>query len=178
MSDGRYERPARNRSDRVPEGCPLANREYDVVCLLAEGLSQKEVAHRLGIARSTVSTTLGHARSRFGLGPCRTLALVVILKDSGWLGAPPRPPRQGREPDDGCTPPQLAYAYAFVRLCRERTPRAVLIVTVAYMLLCADRGWTPSRPRRNPDIDALLLRMARGLSRPVYAGLGELAEAA
>lgn len=108
--------------------------------------------------------------------------MVVLMKDSGWLGATPRQPYPRRKVMTAeeyryarslevTTPPQIAYTYAFVRLCRERTTRAAWIVSLAFELLYADRGLVVSGSRSNPDIDELLLRMARGLVRPIYAGL-------
>lgn len=148
----------------VPEGCPLTNCEYEILVLLSAGLSMKQVAARRQCHRSTVNSLMSNAYKRLGVHGGQTQA-VVLMKDSGWLGALPRRPQD--PPDPSVTPVQLAYAACFVRLCRERTSRAAALVTVAYGLLVADRAWAPSRPRRPPDIDALLLRMARGLQRPI-----------
>ena len=45
----------------------LSPREREVVGLLAEGLSEKEVATRLDIATSTVNTHLQHLMQKLGL---------------------------------------------------------------------------------------------------------------
>lgn len=152
---------------RVPAGCPLTNREYELLVLLSTGATYKEAARAMSIAPTTVASTARTAYAALGVVGRGVGPAIVVMKDAGWLGAPPRqPPRADR----AVTPVQLAYAYAFSRLCRERTPRAAAIVTIAYGLLRADHG-LPARARTVPDIDALLLRMARALQRPVYASL-------
>ncbi|MGH2587599.1 MAG: LuxR C-terminal-related transcriptional regulator [Dehalococcoidia bacterium] len=46
--------------------CRLTPREIEVLCLLAEGESSKEIAVHLNIAESTVGSHLGRARDGFG----------------------------------------------------------------------------------------------------------------
>lgn len=162
--------PAANRST-VPAGCPLSDREFEMMRLLARGATYKEMGLKMGISTSGVRSLAHTAFDRLGVGGGRgAAAAVVMMKDSGWIGASPRTPQL---PDDSriVTPVQLAYCSCFVALCQQRTPRAAAIVTVAFGLLSAVHGVQATAPRRVPDIDELLLRLARGLARPIYDGL-------
>ncbi len=55
-----------NVANRVVEGLPLTERELDVLREISLGLSEKEVAAKLGIARSTVSEHTMHIRVKLG----------------------------------------------------------------------------------------------------------------
>lgn len=52
----------------------LSSREMQVLLLVAQGLSQKEVCYRLGLSQSAVATYVARIRSKLGLG---SLADVV-----------------------------------------------------------------------------------------------------
>lgn len=155
---------ARRHAGGVPEGCPLSRRQYQVMCGLAAGRTYLEIARGLGISHSTVREHAHVAFRHLGVTGRGASCAVVAMKDSGWLGAKPRRPQE--PPDPHLTPVQLAYAACFAALCRERTSRAAAIVTVAFGLLTAVHA-LPSRPRQPPDIDELLLRLARGVTRPI-----------
>ncbi len=133
---------------------------------LAAGQTYKECARGLGIGHSTVREHAHKSFRRLGLTGRGAAPAVVLMKDSGWLGAPPREPH---DPDDSrdVTPQQGAYNVLFVRLCARRRTRDALKLAVAYELLI--RGECPSAPpvAGRPDIDVLLLRMARGLRRRI-----------
>jgi len=58
-----------------PRGDRLSPRERDIVVQLAEGLSDQEIAERLGIARRTVSTHLASVYIKLGVSN-RLSALV------------------------------------------------------------------------------------------------------
>lgn len=95
-----------------PEPRPLSPREAEVVQLVGEGLSNKEIALRLGINPETVETHLKRARGKLGATDRRDAA----RKLNGYAvpngGGPPspgiaspadRPPTQGVA--GGHTPP-------------------------------------------------------------------------
>ena len=58
---------------------PLAKREVEVARLVAEGLSNKEVAARLFISERTVATHVGHILDKLGFGSRAQIA--------GWLSS-------------------------------------------------------------------------------------------
>ncbi len=63
---------------------PFSPREYQVLTLAAEGLTNKEIAHRLGISERTVQF---HINSIFNktTTQTRTEAVALALRN-GWLG--------------------------------------------------------------------------------------------
>jgi len=70
--------------DRTPpESSPLTAREREVLRLLADGLSDREVAGRLMISPKTVEKHVGAALRKTGT-PSRTAAAVRAI-DRGWL---------------------------------------------------------------------------------------------
>ena len=62
---------------------PLTPREHEVLRLVADGLSDREVATRLGISPKTVEKHVGAVLRKSGT-PSRTAAVVHAL-DSGWF---------------------------------------------------------------------------------------------
>jgi DNA-binding NarL/FixJ family response regulator len=62
---------------------PFSPREFQVLCLAAEGLTNKEIAYRLGISERTVQF---HVNSIFNktATSSRTEAVVLALR-KGWL---------------------------------------------------------------------------------------------
>jgi DNA-binding CsgD family transcriptional regulator len=148
----------------VPAGCPLTSRQFEVATLLAAGATYKEIALRLGITPSTVTSHAHMIYHRLGIIGRGAAPAAVRMKDSGWLGAPPRAPRLV---DDPLTPTQRAYVHHWDRLASERTPRAAALVEVASIMLLGDHRLAPDRPPARPDIDTLLLRIARGVTRPI-----------
>jgi DNA-binding CsgD family transcriptional regulator len=69
---------------RTPPAMPLTPREIQVLHLLADGLSDREVAGRLGISPKTVEKHVGAVLRKTGT-TSRTAAVVHGL-DRGWLG--------------------------------------------------------------------------------------------
>lgn len=63
----------------------LTAREMQVLCLLAEGLSNRQIARRLGLSVRTVESHLTHIYARLGVGS-RTEALLLAQR-KGWLAA-------------------------------------------------------------------------------------------
>jgi DNA-binding CsgD family transcriptional regulator len=68
---------------------PLTSREHEVLALLAEGLSDRQVAQALVVARKTVEKHVGAVLRKTGTAS-RTAAVVRAL-EQGWLPAPGRP---------------------------------------------------------------------------------------
>lgn len=52
--------------DFVPDR-PLSPRELEVVRLVAQGLTNKQVAEQLSLSKSTVGTHMDHVRDKLGL---------------------------------------------------------------------------------------------------------------
>lgn len=69
--------------DAAVTSSPLSDRELDVLKLTAEGLSNKEIAERLGVSIWTVQTHLAHVFEKLGTRS-RTQAVVRGLR-AGWL---------------------------------------------------------------------------------------------
>lgn len=78
-------RPAPRRTP-VPSLDPLTEREREVVALVAEGLSNDEIAERLFVSPATVRTHVGRAMSKLG---ARDRAQLVVLAFQSGLAAPP-----------------------------------------------------------------------------------------
>jgi DNA-binding NarL/FixJ family response regulator len=71
--------------DRQPERAKeaLAAREREVVGLVASGLSNGEIAHRIYVSQSTVKTHVARAMAK--LGARDRAQLVVIAYESGLV---------------------------------------------------------------------------------------------
>lgn len=79
--------PAQPNPDRATLGADLTSREWTVVALIAEGLTNREIASVLGISSETVKSHVRHALARMG---CRSRAEMVNV---AWKRAylPPDP---------------------------------------------------------------------------------------
>ena len=62
----------------------LSPRQFEVLVLLGEGLAQGEIAARLGLSASTVSTHLMHIKQQLGLRTIVELAQYALQK--GFVG--------------------------------------------------------------------------------------------
>jgi DNA-binding CsgD family transcriptional regulator len=71
-------------SVRVPDGCPLSPRQFEVINLLCDGLSYHEAARRLGIAVTTVRSHVDAAHKKLGVRS--TAQAVAMMGRSGWWG--------------------------------------------------------------------------------------------
>jgi len=74
---------------RPGERAPMSAREREVVAAVVEGLSNDEVAARLGISPKTVESHLRRLFERIGVAS-RTELATRALRD-GWLELPPGP---------------------------------------------------------------------------------------
>lgn len=83
---------ARKRGTVVPATNILTERERDVVGLIGQGKSNKEIAQTLGVETSTVESPVHNALAKFGVHS-RTQALTRAM-EQGIIGAdhPPRDP--------------------------------------------------------------------------------------
>jgi DNA-binding NarL/FixJ family response regulator len=79
-------RPAPLRA-RGPDLDPLTEREREVVALVAEGLSNDEIAGRLVVSPATVRTHVGRAMAKLD---ARDRAQLVVMAFQSGLAAPPR----------------------------------------------------------------------------------------
>jgi DNA-binding CsgD family transcriptional regulator len=82
----------------VDAGADLSPREREILDLLAQGLSNKELARSLSVSENTVKTHLANLYAKLGVGR-RTQALAVAQR-LGVLRAPPPHPEITR-PGDG-----------------------------------------------------------------------------
>jgi DNA-binding NarL/FixJ family response regulator len=64
---------------RVPAECPLSEREVEVLTLVAQGASNKEIARQLWISDATVKTHLTHIYGKLGVND-RTSAATAALQ--------------------------------------------------------------------------------------------------
>ena len=55
---------------------PLTERELEILALVAEGLSNREIAHRMGVSSATVKTHLYNGYGKLGVRR-RTMAVLV-----------------------------------------------------------------------------------------------------
>ena len=62
---------------------PFTSRERDVLLLLSEGLTYKQIAARLGNSPSTVRTHLNNVYQK--LGVVDRAQAVLLAKQRGWL---------------------------------------------------------------------------------------------
>ena len=67
---------------------PLTEREREVVALVADGMSNTEIARQLTLSPLTVKTHANHAMTKLG---ARDRAQLVVLAYQTGLGRPPRP---------------------------------------------------------------------------------------
>ncbi|WP_327323492.1 LuxR C-terminal-related transcriptional regulator [Streptomyces sp. NBC_01210] len=74
---------------------PLTGREMTVAALVAEGLTNREVAARLDLSASTVSTHLDNVRDKLGMRSRTQIALWVAGKEQRPGAVPERDPRRG-----------------------------------------------------------------------------------
>lgn len=66
-----------------PDEGGLAPREKEALTRLAEGLTQRQAATRMGVRPATVDTYLRRIRQK--LGPGNTASLVHRAMERGWL---------------------------------------------------------------------------------------------
>ncbi|MGW1980229.1 LuxR C-terminal-related transcriptional regulator [Streptomyces sp. NPDC001889] len=83
---------------------PLTAREYTVAGLVAEGLTNREVAGRLGVSASTVATHLDHVRDKLGLRSRTQIALWVDRARPRPAQGPGPSPSPGSSPGPGPGP--------------------------------------------------------------------------
>lgn len=109
----------------VPPGCPLLPRQFQCVALLAVGLTQQQVAGRLGVSYSTVRSHLNGAYRR--LGCANGNQAVSIMFAAGWLD-----PVETEWGDERSAPAQSIYLGAFDRLLALRhTDAAALYLAIS-----------------------------------------------
>ncbi|ROS57398.1 LuxR family two component transcriptional regulator [Frigoribacterium sp. PhB118] len=70
---------ARSGAEPVPRPTPLSPRETDVLALVAEGCSNREIGRRLFVGEATVKTHLLHVFEKLGVND-RTRAVTLALE--------------------------------------------------------------------------------------------------
>ena len=84
--------------DQLQKGfVTLSPREREVVRLAMDGLTNKEIATRLGMSPKTVESRLGEIYERFGILGGR-VELSLRAKDEGWLELEPPGPSSWADP--------------------------------------------------------------------------------
>jgi DNA-binding CsgD family transcriptional regulator len=78
--------PEPARSYPPQQQLPLTRREHEVTELIAEGLTNRQIAQRLFIAQRTVDTHVGHILAKLG---CSTRSQAVALTSARRPPAPP-----------------------------------------------------------------------------------------
>lgn len=78
---------ASHREQRPPGLDQLTDRERDVLALLGEGLTNRLVARRLGVAEKTVKTHVSHVLGKLGLAD-RTQAALLAAREGVGTDAP------------------------------------------------------------------------------------------
>jgi DNA-binding NarL/FixJ family response regulator len=73
------------RETAEPEQPALTSRELEVLCLVAQGLSNHQVARRLCLSVRTIEAHLTHIYNKLGVGSRTEAALLAERK--GWLPA-------------------------------------------------------------------------------------------
>jgi DNA-binding NarL/FixJ family response regulator len=96
-------------------GCPLSEREEQVLRQIAHGLTHGQIATRLGISPHTVDTYVKRIRSKLGVGNKAELTRAALL---GQLAG--RTAAAGDPADGACDPAVAAAAAADARLASGR----------------------------------------------------------
>lgn len=66
-----------------PTECPLPSRMIEIVSLIADGLSAKEISKKLGISPNTVNSYIAVAMAHACVH--RSTALVATALRKGWI---------------------------------------------------------------------------------------------
>lgn len=75
------------RKERDPERTSLSDRELQVVALIVEGLSNKEISRRLELSDKTVKNHISHILAKLRLN-ARTQIAVLALRNGFANGVP------------------------------------------------------------------------------------------
>jgi DNA-binding NarL/FixJ family response regulator len=65
---------------RAVPGLPLTDREYEVACLVATGLTNRQIASRLSLSVRTVECHLWSAYAKTGTGTRTRLTLWLVRR--------------------------------------------------------------------------------------------------
>jgi ATP/maltotriose-dependent transcriptional regulator MalT len=85
-SDAHQSPEARRLADTatpIPKPSPLSRRETQVLALIAESLSNQEIAERMFISTSTAMKHVEHIFEKLGVN--RRMEAVRVGRQSGWL---------------------------------------------------------------------------------------------
>lgn len=81
-AEDKLQLPAQPKSSSSPIGNPfqLSEREYDVLCLLVDGMSNQQIANRLYLSAETVKSHMRHLMEKLRVSD-RTQAAVKAVKE-------------------------------------------------------------------------------------------------
>lgn len=86
---------ANSKNDADPDAEDLSPRQKEILRLVAQGFSSKEIAQLLGVSTGTIETHIGNARARLNAPTRRAAARWVIEADERAGKADARPPKTG-----------------------------------------------------------------------------------
>ena len=86
---------AREILHRRADDGPLSPRQREILTLVGQGMTSKEIARRSGIAEQTVNTHIRRARAALG---APTRAAAAAIASGGQAGTPARPRRSAMRP--------------------------------------------------------------------------------
>lgn len=162
------------RRSSSPPGCPLTDRQHEILLALLRGGTGKQVARELGITPSAVRSHTHYAYRRLGVADVKQ-AMAVMLRE-GWVevdgiladyeGARYSTDDQGKKHTDNWlpSPAQRLYLDAFDRLLQERTDEAAACFDAYFTSLCCERR-IADRRRGARHVDAMLTKLVRVLTR-------------
>ena len=73
-------------TSQAPLGCPLTREQFQVLELMAMGLSDKAIMHRLGVKESTMSRRVDAIMKQLSVPSKSRFTAGVIAHQRGWIG--------------------------------------------------------------------------------------------
>ena len=91
------DRAARSeRTEIVKRFHALSDRERQLLSLVAEGLSNREIAEQIGVSPKTIESQRANMMRKMGAaGLPQIIRMAVLLQETGNLSPPPEPPQTG-----------------------------------------------------------------------------------
>lgn len=73
-------------SSQAPPDCPLTRKEFQVLELMAKGLTDSAIGHRLGVGESTVSRRINVIMEQLNVPSKSRFTAGIIAHQRGWVG--------------------------------------------------------------------------------------------